>query len=77
MPVMLWKRAAPRCPSTQAAAGAKSPCGRLLASERMLDGRAGWGQGEPQSRRIRRVSGVLAIMLARGRSLGAIECERA
>ena len=32
---------------------------------------AGWGQGEPGSSRIRRVKGVLAIVLARDRSLGA------
>jgi hypothetical protein len=38
---------------------------------------AGWGQGEPGSSCIRRVKGVLAIVLARDRSLGAIECERA
>ncbi len=44
MQVMLWKHAAPRCPSTQPAAGAKSPCGRLLASERMLDDRVGAGR---------------------------------
>jgi hypothetical protein len=44
MQVMQWKRAAPRCPSTQTAAGAKSPCGRLLASERMLDGGVGSGR---------------------------------
>jgi hypothetical protein len=37
----------------------------------------GWGQGEPESSRIRRVKGVLAIVLARDRSLGAIECESA
>ena len=37
----------------------------------------GLGQGEPDSSRIRRARGVLAIVLARGRSLGAIECERA
>ena len=36
-----------------------------------------WGQGEPDSSSIRRARGVLAIVLARGRSLGAIECERA
>jgi hypothetical protein len=42
--VMHRKRAAPRCPSTQPAAGAKSPCGRLLASERMLDDRVGAGR---------------------------------
>ena len=44
MQVMPWKHAAPRCPSTQAAAGVKSPCGRLLASERMLDHRVGAGR---------------------------------
>ena len=44
MQVMPWKHAAPRCPSTQAAAGVKSPCGRLLASERMLDDRVGAGR---------------------------------
>ncbi len=35
----------------------------------------GWGQGEPESSRMRRVKGVLAIVLARDRSesLGAIE----
>ena len=44
MQVMHRKRAAPRCPSTQPAAGAKSPCGRLLASERMLDDRVGAGR---------------------------------
>ena len=44
MQVMHRKRAAPRCPSTQTAAGAKSPCGRLLASERMLDGGVGAGR---------------------------------
>jgi hypothetical protein len=38
------KRAAPMCPSTQPAAGAKSPCGRLLASERMLDDLVGAGR---------------------------------
>ena len=37
MQVMHRKRAAPMCPSTQPAAGANSPCGRLLASESMLD----------------------------------------
>jgi hypothetical protein len=36
-----------------------------------------WGQGEPDSLRILRSKGVLAIVLARDRSLGAIECERA
>ena len=41
----------------------------------MLDGRV--GQGEPDSSRIRRARGVLAIALARDRSLGSIECERA
>ena len=76
MQVMQRKRFVPRCPSTQAAAGVKSTYGRLMASERMLDGRV-WGQGEPGSSRIRRARGVLAIVLARGRSLGAIECERA
>jgi hypothetical protein len=44
MQVMHWKHAAPRRPSTQPAAGAKSPCGRLLASERMLDDRVGAGR---------------------------------
>ena len=44
MQFMHRKRAAPRCPSTQPAAGAKSPCGRLLASERMLDDRVGAGR---------------------------------
>ena len=44
MQVMHRKRAAPMCPSTQPAAGAKSPCGRLLASERMLDDRVGAGR---------------------------------
>jgi hypothetical protein len=34
-----------------------------------------WGQGEPESSRKRRARGVLAIVLARDRSLGAIECE--
>ena len=42
--VMDRKRAGPRCPSTQTAAGAKSPCGRLLASERMLDDGMGAGR---------------------------------
>ena len=42
--VMHRKRAAPRCPSTQPAAGAKSPCGRLVASESMLDDRVGAGR---------------------------------
>jgi hypothetical protein len=36
-----------------------------------------WGQGEPASSRKCRARGVLAIVLARDRSLGAIECERA
>ena len=44
MQVMRRKHAAPRCPSTQTAAGAKSPCGRLLASERMLDDGMGAGR---------------------------------
>ena len=44
MQVMTWKHAAPRCPSTQPAAGAKSPCGRLVASERMLDDRVEAGR---------------------------------
>ena len=44
MQVMHRKRAAPRCPSTQPAAGAKSPCGRHLASERMLDDGVGAGR---------------------------------
>jgi hypothetical protein len=44
MQVMHRKHAAPRCSSTQTAAGAKSPCGRLLASERMLDDRVGAGR---------------------------------
>ena len=44
MHVMHRKHAAPRCSSTQTAAGAKSPCGRLLASERMLDDRVGAGR---------------------------------
>jgi hypothetical protein len=35
------KRADLMCPSTQLAAGAKSPCERLLASERMLADRLG------------------------------------
>ena len=43
MQIMHRKRAAPRCPSTQPA-GAKSPCGRLLASESMLDDRVGTGR---------------------------------
>ncbi len=46
MQVMPWKYAAPRCPSTQPAAGAKSPCGRLLASESMLDDGFGTGRAE-------------------------------
>ena len=33
--VMHRKRAGPRCPSTQTAAGAKSPCGRLQARPRV------------------------------------------
>ena len=75
MQVMHRKRAAPRCPSTQPAAGANSPCGRLLASERMLDdgvgaGRAGFVAHTSCQR-------CLAIVRARDRSLGAIECERA
>ena len=36
-----------------------------------------WGQGEPDSSRKRRAKGALAIVLARDRSLGAIERERA
>ncbi len=44
MQVMHTKRAAPRCPSTQTAAGVKSPYGRLMASERMLDDRVGAGR---------------------------------
>ncbi len=44
MQVMHWKHAAPRCPSTQPAAGANSPCGRLVASERMLDDGLGAGR---------------------------------
>jgi len=44
MQVMHRKRAALRCPSTQPAAGAKSPCGRLVASESMLDDRVGAGR---------------------------------
>ena len=44
MQVMHRKRAAPRCPSTQTAAGVKSAFGRLLASERMSDGRVGAGR---------------------------------
>ena len=44
MQVMRRKRAAPMCPSTQPAAGAKSPCGRLLASESMLDDGVGAGR---------------------------------
>jgi hypothetical protein len=36
-----------------------------------------WGQGEPDSSRKRPAKGALAIVLARDRSLGAIECERA
>jgi hypothetical protein len=44
MQVMHRKRAAPRCPSTQPAAGAKSPCGRLVASASMLDDRVGAGR---------------------------------
>ncbi len=44
MQVMHRKRAAPMCPSTQPAAGAKSPCGRLLASESMLDDGVGAGR---------------------------------
>ena len=44
MQVMHRKRAAPRCPSTQPAAGAKSPCGRLLVSESMLDDGVGAGR---------------------------------
>ena len=46
MQVMHWKHAAPRRPSTQPAAGAKSPCGRLVASERMLDDGFGTGRAE-------------------------------
>ena len=46
MQVVPWKRAAPMCPSTQPAAGAKSPCGRLLASESMLDDGFGTGRAE-------------------------------
>ena len=44
MQVMHRKRAAPMCPSTQPAAGAKSPCGRLVASESMLDDGVGAGR---------------------------------
>ena len=44
MQVMPWQHAAPRCPSTQPAAGAKSPCGRRLASESMLDDGVGAGR---------------------------------
>jgi len=44
MQVMHRKRAAPMRPSTQPAAGAKSPCGRRLASERMLDDGVGAGR---------------------------------
>ena len=43
MQVMHRKRFVPRCPSTQTAAGVKSPYERLLASERMLDDRVGAG----------------------------------
>ena len=76
MQVMHRKRAVPRCPSTQTAAGVKSAFGRLLASERMSDGRA--GQGEPDSSRKRCAEGVFAMVLAQDdRSLGAIERERA
>ena len=44
MQVMHRKRFVQRCPSTQTAAGVKSPYGRLLASERMLDDRVGAGR---------------------------------
>ena len=44
MQVMHRKRFVPRCPSAQTAAGVKSPYGRLLASERMLDDRVGAGR---------------------------------
>ena len=44
MQVMQRKRFVPRCPSTQTAAGVKSPYGRLMASERMLDDRVGAGR---------------------------------
>ena len=44
MQVMHRKRFVPRCPSTQTAAGVKSPYGRLMASERMLDDRVGAGR---------------------------------
>ena len=49
----------PRCPSTQTAAGVKSACGRLLASERMPDGRvAAPGRGAGRA-------GFVAHMLRR------------
>ena len=44
MQVMQRKRFVQRCPSTQTAAGVKSPCGRLVASESMLDDRVGAGR---------------------------------
>ena len=44
MQVMHRKRFVPRCPSTETAAGVKSACGRLLASDRMFDGRVGAGR---------------------------------
>ena len=54
MQVMHWTHAAPRCPSTQPAAGAKSPCGRLLASERMSDGHVGAGRAGFVAQTLRR-----------------------
>jgi hypothetical protein len=58
MQVMHRKRFVPRCPSTQTAAGVKSPYGRLMASERMLDdrrvgaGRAGFVAHTSCQRRV-------------------------
>ncbi len=64
MQVVPSKRASPRCPSTQPAAGAKSPCGRHLASERMLDDGVGAGR-----------AGVVAHMSCE-RCVGHSSCSR-
>ena len=76
MQVMHRKRAAPRCPSTQpAGCRGEVHAGDFWRPKACL--MAVWGQGEPESSQIRRARGVLAIVLARDRSLGSIERERA
>ena len=87
---MSWRQQAPRpiqcrsCPGSMPLRGVLRPsrlpernrhAGDLWRPKACL--MTVWGQGEPESSRIRRARGVLAVVLAQDRSLGSIECERA